>query len=210
MKLLNRAGLKNTDNMEHDFKKTLDGKYIQLRQVELADAADIYKWRSGNSGKFLRQPKDYSVMSQEVWIKSRGDNEINYIIVDRHTGQKVGFIAIYDVNHADQVANVGRLLLDDVFLSKSSPYGLEAMQLMYDYVFNVMHFRKITGDILAINESMVKLQKYLGMKQEGYLEKHVFINGNFEDLHIMSIFADEFNKGYKKKINFLLMNFKPQ
>lgn len=196
--------------MEHDFKKTLDGKYIQLRQVELADAADIYKWRSGNSGKFLRQPKGYSVMSQEAWIKSRGNNEINYIIVDRHTGQKVGFIAIYDVNHADQVANVGRLLLDDVFLSKSNPYGLEAMQLMYDYVFNVMNFRKITGDILAINESMVKLQKYLGMKQEGYLEKHVLINGNFEDLYIMSIFADEFNKGYKKKINFLLMNFKPQ
>lgn len=196
--------------MEHDFKTFLEGKYIKLRKLEPGDAADIYKWRSGIAGKFLRQPKDYSVMSQEAWIKSRDDNEINYIILDRYSGQKVGFIAIYDVNHADQVANVGRLLLDDVFLSKSCPYGLEAILLMYDYVFNVMNFRKITGDILAINESMVKLQKYLGMKQEGYLEKHVFINGNFEDLHIMSIFADEFNKGYKKKINFLLMNFKPQ
>ena len=208
MKHLNRAGLKNTDNMEHNFKTVIEGKHIQLRKVDLADAADIYKWRSGVAGKFLRQPANYSVKSQEAWIQSRGSNEINYIIVDRFTGQKVGFIAIYDVNHADQVANVGRLLLDDVYLSKSSPYGLEAMLLMYDYVFNVMHFRKITGDILAINESMVKLQKYLGMKQEGYLGKHVLINGNFEDLHIMSIFADAFNNGYKKKINFLLMNFK--
>lgn len=194
--------------MAINFKTFLEGKYIQLRQVEPADAADIYKWRSGVAGRYLRQPANYSVMSQEAWINSRGSGEINYIILDRHTGQKVGFIAIYDVNEADGVANVGRLLLDEVYLSKSSPYGLEAMLMMYDYVFNEMHFRKITGDILAINESMVKLQKYLGMKQEGYLEKHVLINGNYEDLHIMSIFADAFNKGYKKKINFLLMNFK--
>jgi RimJ/RimL family protein N-acetyltransferase len=70
-----------------------------------------------------------------------------------------------------------------------------------------MDFRKITGDILASNEAMFKLQKFLGMKQEGYLEKHAMIHGKFEDLYIMSIFKEQFNSVYKTKINFLLKNF---
>jgi RimJ/RimL family protein N-acetyltransferase len=70
-----------------------------------------------------------------------------------------------------------------------------------------MNFRKITGIIAASNISMVKLQLFLGMKQEGYLDKHTLINGNFDDLYILSIFKDQFNNNYIKKINFLLKSF---
>ncbi|MEO6540429.1 MAG: GNAT family N-acetyltransferase [Ferruginibacter sp.] len=195
--------------MEHRFPLAIEGKHILLRKVEVTDAEDIFRWRSGAAGKFLRQPENYSVQSQIAWIKSRADSEINYMIIDKLTQQKVGFIGIYDVNHTDRVANVGRLLLDEVYLSRSNPYGLEAMLMMYDHVLNEMNFRKITGDILAINGAMVKLQIFLGMKQEGFLEKHVLINNNFEDLHIISIFKETFNGTYKKKIAFLLKNFNP-
>ena len=193
--------------MENKFQETIEGRHIILQKAVTEDAQDIFKWRSGTSGKFLRQPENYSVQTQIEWITSRGDNEINYIISDKKTSEKVGTIGIYEVNDADKVANVGRLLLDDKYLTKSNPYGLEALLIMYDYVFNKMEFRKMTGDILAVNEPMVKLQKFLGMQQEGYLEKHVMINGNYEDIHIMSIFADAFNNSYTKKINFLLKNF---
>ena len=193
--------------MENKFLEIIDGNHIVLRKTTEHDAADIFKWRSGIAGKFLRQPDDYSVQTQRDWILSRSGNEINYIITDVTTKENVGAIGIYDVNDFDKVANVGRLLLDDIYLKKSTPYGLEALLIMYDYVLNVMKFRKITGDILASNEPMFKLQKFLGMKQEGYLEKHTLINGKFEDLHIMSIFSKEFNNTYRKKIAFLLKNF---
>ena len=207
MKVLNQDVLKKAELMENKFLDSIQGTHILLRKTNVHDAADIFKWRSGTAGKFLRQPDNYSVESQKEWILSRGNNEINYIIIDIKTQQKVGAIGIYDVNDFDKVANVGRLLLDDVFLTKSTPFGLEALLLMYDYVLNIMQFRKITGDILVSNEPMFKLQKFLGMKQEGYLEKHTFINGNYEDLYIMSIFTTEFNNVYKKKIAFLLKNF---
>ena len=193
--------------MECKFLDIIEGKHIKLRKINVNDAEDIFKWRSGKAGKFLRQPNNYSIQSQKEWTEARGSNEINYIIIDKITAQKVGSIGIYDVNTIDKVANVGRLLLDDIFLTKSTPYGLEALLIMYDYVLNIMQFRKITGDILAINEPMFKLQKFLGMKQEGYLEKHTMINGNYLDLHIMSIFTHEFNTLYKKKIAFLLKGF---
>jgi len=193
--------------MENQFKNIITGKHIILRKVEVGDAADIFKWRSGESGKFLRQPVGYSIQGQVDWINSRTDKEINYIILSRKTQEKVGTIGIYDVNNEDKVANVGRLLLNETYLGTSNPFGLEALLLCYDYLFNEMLFRKMTGDILATNTGMVKLQKFLGMREEGFLEKHVVINGMLHDLHIMSIFKEEFNDKYKKKIDFLLKSF---
>ena len=191
-----------------NFQDTIVGEHIILSKISTLDAADIFKWRSGNSGQYLRQPVGYSIKSQEEWIKSRPGSEINYIISDKKTNQKVGTIGIYDVNVGDKIANVGRLLISDESLGKSTPYGLEALLLGYDYVFNHMDFRKLTGDIVAKNAAMFKLQIFLGMKEEGYLKKHVFINGEYEDLHVMSIFKDEFNDNYKRKIKFLLKGFK--
>ena len=160
------------------------------------------------SGKYLRQSGNYSLDEQKKWILNRSDQEINYIILDKFSNEKVGTISIYDVNETDKVANVGRLLLSDVYLTKSNPYGLESMLLCYEYVFNKMNFRKITGDIVATNVAMIKLQNYLGMKQEGLLSKHVLINGVYEDLHIMSLFTEVFEKQYKKRINVFLKSFK--
>ena len=194
--------------MEIKFDNIILGEFITLRKVEFSDAQDIFTWRSGHSGRFLHHPDGYSVSMQEAWIKSRTEQEINYIILDKKTLEKVGMISIYEVNHDDKVAEVGRLLLNDTYLTTSRPYGLEALLLCYNYVFNVMNFRKITGIIAAVNVSMVKLQLFLGMKQEGYLEKHTFINSSFEDLHILSLFKGQFNSTYTKKINFLLKSFK--
>jgi len=189
------------------FNQSISGRFISLKKVEIEDAELIFKWRSGMSGRYLRQPINYSIEAQENWIKSRDDNEINYIIIDNKTLEKVGTISIYSVNEFDKISDVGRLLLDDQFLIKSNPYGLEALLLCYGYVFNDMNFRKITGEISATNTAMFKLQCFLGMKEEGRLLRHSYIGDDFVDIHIMSLFKDEFENSYKKKINFLLKSF---
>lgn len=194
--------------MKIQFSEIIKGDFIILSKVTIADAEDIFNWRSGQSGRFLHHPEGFSVSMQEAWIRSRGDNEINYIIQVKKNLEKVGMVSIYNLNIEDKVAEVGRLLLNDIYLTKSNPYGLESLLLGYNYVFNVMNFRKITGSIAAVNLPMVKFQLFLGMKQEGYLEKHTLINGNYEDLHILSIFNDQFKNSYTKKINFLLKSFK--
>ncbi len=194
--------------MQLQFNKIITGDFIILTKISINDAQDVFNWRSGISGQFLHNSEDYSVDMQESWIKSRTDKEINYIIQDKKSYEKVGMVSIYNVNIEDKVAEVGRLLLSDIYLNRSNPYGLEALLLSYDYVFNTMNFRKITGIIASVNTSMVKMQLFLGMEQEGYLKKHTFINGNFEDLHILSICKEQFNNTYQKKIKFLLKSFK--
>lgn len=193
--------------MKSKFSDILLGNYIKLRKVVIEDALDIYDWRTGNAGKFLHHPIGYNVEMQKKWIINRPDNEINYIIINKLTNEKVGMISICECNFTDKVAEVGRLLLKDYYLNKSNPFGLEALLICYDYVLNKMKFRKITGTIASLNSNMLKLQLFLGMKQEGLLSKHTFINNQYTDIHILSIFSDQFNQDYFKKINFLLKPF---
>lgn len=190
------------------FKDNLEGKFVFLRKVEIDDAPYIYKWRSGKPGRFLNQPTGYSIEMQEKWILSRTNDEINYIIYSKELNERVGTISIYDVNKADLISDVGRLLLDEKYLSSSNPYGLESMLLCYDYVFNFLNFRKSTGVIAGVNTSMIKLQLFLGMENEGILKKHVFIGNEYVDIYLMSMFKDVFNNKYKRKIEFLLKSFK--
>jgi RimJ/RimL family protein N-acetyltransferase len=165
------------------------------------DAEDIYRWRTSISGQYLHQPLGYSVESQKKWIVSRTSDEMNYIIYDGD--KKTGMVAIHDLNYDDLVGSVGRLILDEKYLHKRTPYGLEALLLTYDYVFNAIGFRKITGVILGLNKRVFSLQEFLGMEQEGYLKRHVILNGKEEDLYIMSLFKEGF-EGYLKRINYIL------
>jgi RimJ/RimL family protein N-acetyltransferase len=194
--------------MEIKFEAQLIGEFILLRKAMIDDAQFVFDLRKSSSGKFLRQPIGYDLKSQETWMKNRPSNEVNYIIVDKATKNRVGTISIYDVNSQDKVANVGRLLLDERFLKMSTPYGLESLLLTYGYVFDNFNFRKITGDILRTNFQMFKFQTFLGMEQEGLLKEHVLIENEYVDLHIMSLTSEIFEKKYKKKIKFLLKSFR--
>lgn len=193
--------------MEYKFDNIIEGEFITLKRVELNDASDIYKWRTSESGKFLQHGSNYTIESQKEWIKNRTASEINYIIYPKNSMTKVGMIGIYDLNINDLVTNVGRLLLDESYLKKSTPYGLESLLLTYNYVFSKMQFRKISGIISGSNVEMFKMQKFLGMKQEGYLNQHVIIKNKYEDLFIMSLFKEDF-VNYRNKINFLLRSFR--
>jgi RimJ/RimL family protein N-acetyltransferase len=188
------------------FPETLEGRFIMLKRMTVDDAEIIYHWRTSLSGRYLNKPESYSVETQKNWIRNRPSEEINFIIFEKKTNEKIGTISICDVNWQNKIVDAGRLLLDEKFLKKSNPYGLEALKITACFVFERMKFHKISGTILSLNTNMYKLQTYLGFKQEGYLKSHTNIDGQYYDLYIMSLFADDY-LGYKSKIDILLRPF---
>ncbi|MEP6951057.1 MAG: GNAT family protein [Ginsengibacter sp.] len=186
----------------------IEGKFIDLRVTNEDDAEDIYRWRTSDSGNFLNQPENYSIEFQKAWMKSRSQKEINYIILSKgFLPEKVGMIAIVDIDQQNRKAEVGRLLLDAKYLNVSTPFGLEALKLTYNLVLNEWKFNKIYGSILAQHTKLIKLQMYLGMEEEGILHKHLFLHNQYLDLHLFAIFTDTLNSRYLPRINLLLRSF---
>jgi RimJ/RimL family protein N-acetyltransferase len=192
---------------DHSFPKIIAGEFIRLQKIELKDAEFIYALRTSSAAKFLNCPEGYSIEMQLLWQRSRTPAEANYIIYDNKDDERVGMASIYECDWANGVSNVGRLLLQSQYVHAGTPYGLEALQLTYGYVFDIMKFRKISGIINSRNEPMVRLQKYLGMVQEGYFGRHVLLHGKPQDLYFLSLFKENFSD-YSSKISVLLNKFR--
>ena len=191
------------------FKKAnfIEGDFILLREMILEDAEVIYHWRTGPSGQFMNQPNGYSLEMQINWMETRPSNEINYIIIDKKSNEKVGMVAIVGISQQDKNAEIGRLLLAPEFLKKSNPFGLEALKICGNQILNVWGYNKIYGNVLSENVLMLKLQKYLGMTEEGLLKDQKSIKGIMYDLHLVALFPDALNRKYIPRINLLLKAF---
>lgn len=194
--------------MNLNLYKSLEGDFITLNEIKADDAEIIYEWRTGLSGKYMNQPVGYSLDFQKSWIENRPKNEINYTISSKKSGGKVGMISVVGISEQNRNAEVGRLLLAPEFLNKSNPYGLEALKLCYNLIINEWNFNKVFGNVLSANTAMLKLQKFLGMIEEGKLKEQTVINNEFYDLFLVAIFRDELNKLYIPKINLLLKSFR--
>lgn len=192
-----------------EFKRAnfIEGNFILLREITLEDAEIIYNWRTGASGKFMNQPDGYNLAMQKKWMNTRPANEINYIIIEKKNNEKVGMVAIVGISEQDKNAEIGRLLLAPEFLKRSNPYGLEALKICADQILKQWKFHKINGNVLSENVPMLKLQKYLGMVEEGLLKDQKSISGIMYDLHLVALFQAAFKQKYIPRINMLLKAF---
>lgn len=197
----------DSKNPEIVYPKELRGNFVRLRTLVLDDAETIFNWRSSASGKFLNQPLGYSLLSQIEWMKNRPSNEINFMICDKRMEKDVGTISIVNISPQDFTTELGRLLLDPVYLKKSNPFGLEAIKLCCQQIFDVWKFNKVYGTILSDNFDMLRFQTYLGMEEEGILKKHRMRYGLLYDIHLVALFNENYQKKYVKRLDLLLHSF---
>jgi diamine N-acetyltransferase len=74
------------------------------------------------------------------------------------------------------------------------------MKLLYDLAFNYFNLQRVYGTVASDNKLMIKWQKYLGMKEEGRLRQHYFIDGRFQDAVCLGILAEEYQKVAKPRM----------
>ena len=103
-----------------------------------------------------------------------------------------------NINKNSQNAESARFLIGDEEAVKGIPVAAEAMKILYDFAFMQLNLHKVYGQIAAQNKSMIKWQKYLGMKEEGLLREHLIINGELQDAVVMGILSKEYLASKKK------------
>jgi RimJ/RimL family protein N-acetyltransferase len=143
---------------------------------------------------------------QETWINTRPQNEINYII-ELPSGEAIGTYSIYKIDVTNLNAETGRLLITESEKSRNIPAAFEAIRLINELAFEKLGLKKIYGTVAQENSGALKLQRLIGMKEEGRLRHHVFINGKFQDILYFGLLADEYYNAQKKKIETLINLF---
>lgn len=181
---------------------TQQGIYVNLRPLNADDAQMTFQWRQSNRTKFLNQGA-ITVEQQKHWILARPVSEYNYII-ERKDARPLGMVALTSIDNVNKRGEPGRFLIGDEEGAKGIPAAVEAMKLIYDLAFVTLGLTRIYGTVAEHNHLMIKWQKYLGMKEEGRLRKHLFLEGAFQDAICMGMLVEEYHSVALPRMNALI------
>lgn len=180
----------------------LQGEFVDLVPLRAEHAELTFAWRQGARAAYLNRGAA-DVAQQAAWIASRPASEYNFIIALKD-GRPVGMLALCGIDEGHRHAESGRFLIGDEDAVKGIPAAVEAMKLLYELAFDRLGLTRVFGTIAADNKLMIKWQRFLGMKEEGRLRNHYFINGHFQDCVMLGILDDEYRSAALPRMNSLI------
>lgn len=183
-------------------KKKIIGEFVNLRILTVEDAMMTLRWRGMGRARNLNAVHS-GLTEQETWIKSRPASELNFII-EMKNKTPIGMLSLVGIDLVNKHAETGRFLIGDEDAAKGIPAAVEAMKLLYQLAFEQMGLVRIFGTIASGNTLMIKWQKYLGMKEEGRMRSHYFIDGKWQDAVMMGLLVDEAHAHSIPRMNALI------
>ena len=191
--------------MTHD---TLQGQFVNLRPLKVEDAALTLEWRRAARARFLNAGAA-SVEQQAAWIAGRPASEYNYII-ELKNGQPIGMLSLTGIDRANRHGEPGRFLIGDEAAAQGVPAAVEAMKLLYELAFDQLELVRVCGIVAANNTLMVKWQKFMGMKEEGRLRKHLCQDGAFHDAVFLGLLVEDYRKVTLPRMKLLMAAAQPK
>jgi RimJ/RimL family protein N-acetyltransferase len=183
----------------------LEGRFVTLRPLTVDDAAITQKWRMGGRALLLNRGAQ-TVSQQAAWIAGRPDTELNYVQVLSQSGQPVGMISLVDIDLTHRHAEAAHLLIGEPELV--APYGAkiaaEATKLLYELAFDTLGLHRVYGPLSSENTKMISWNKFVGMKVEGTLRDHYWLNGRFQDAIFMGLTEQDYRTTTIPRLRFLI------
>lgn len=187
--------------------KLLPGEFVNLRPLQVEDAALTFDWRRAQRARFLNAGAS-TVEQQAQWIAARPASEFNFII-ELKSGRPVGMLSLIGIDTDNRHGEPGRFLIGDEEAAKGVPVAVEAMKLLYELAFDQLELVRVCGIVAANNTLMVKWQKYMGMKEEGRLRNHLRQGGKFHDAVFLGLLVEDYRKTTVPRMNVLIAAARP-
>ena len=166
----------------------LRGKNLELRALEPEDVEILYQWENDDKLWHLSNtiaPFSKFVLEQYVMSATQDifTSKQLRLMIDRVEGKErmtIGTIDLFDFDPVNKRAGVGILIMRE---ERKKGHATEALELLMEYCFEVLHLHQLYCNITADNEASLNLFKKTGFSVVG-LKK--------EWLHIRNAWADEY------------------
>lgn len=174
----------------------LIGEKVVLRPLRMGDIHYVNKWRNNLELIVLtmgiRFPKTLEL--DEEWfnqvLKDKSNRDIYFSIDIKAKGELIGLISLKNVDFVSGIANWGFVIGESSNQGKG--FSREIVSLFCDYAFNMLNLRKLWGFMIESNEGASSMHTRIGSRQEGLLKDHIFYNGRYYDVFIMSLFKKDY------------------
>lgn len=179
-------------------------KKVRLRALESHDLEFLYKLRQEPLiKKNLKFYWPISMQGQVEWFNKISNDKNNKLLIIEGNQSKynnknrelkwdtIGDARIQHIDHFNKTAEIG---LDICENFRGKGFGKIAFKSIMDFCFNELNMRKLYLYVFSFNEAGISVYKKNGFETEGILKKHIFKNGKYEDLLLMSIFKEDLER----------------
>lgn len=164
----------------------LSGKTLELRALELADVDLLYNWEndsklwhlSNTVVPFSRFTLEQYILNAEQDVYSSKQLRL---MIDKKSGGKrvtIGTIDIFDFDPANKRAGLGILIVEK---ERKKGYASEALEILMDYCFQVLHLHQLYCNISVGNDASMHLFKKNGFTEVGKKKDWLHIRNTWVD-----------------------------
>jgi diamine N-acetyltransferase len=172
---------------------TLKGKLIYLRALEREDLDFVYNIENDMSLWELSETQTpFSRFLISQYLENAHQDifeakQLRLVICDTN-GKAIGLIDVFDFNIKNRRAGLGILIKNETDRFKG--YGKEALDLLVNYCFKVLHLHQVYANISESNLSSLKLFEGNGFKKIGLKKDWIFDGNQYTSEYILQRIND--------------------
>ena len=178
----------------------LVGETIYFRPLEPADGVDAARWLREHElgGRFASGfPMSEEAGQRHVENLTRDERQVAMAIVRRADDKLLGVIRIYNLQ--PQRRSGGYRLALDPEARSAEKIALESTRLILGYVFETLGLNRLWFHELAGEGIVRKRFANAGFTEEGVLRQEAWKDGRYEDVVVMGILRDEWERLAKSR-----------
>ena len=184
----------------------LYSKNLKIRALQTEDLKYLNEWRNDLENKIMSQGYRLPVtmLQDEEWLKQKMSNvhgnELFLIIEEINKSIPIGMIQLTNIDYISGTAEWGFIIGDKSKRGKG--YGVEAPLILFGYAFNVLNLRKLYGFPIVYNKKTLNMHQRIGIvHEEGRLKKQYYLNGEYHDVLVLSIFREDYPDLFPSKLS---------
>lgn len=175
----------------------LRGERVILRAMRRDDLTRLWEFNNdlevelaGGGDPPMPQSFERLVADFDREVAKGGRNEAWFAI--EADGQFIGHCGLMHPDVTASTAELGIGIGDKAYWGKG--YGSEAIALLLEYAFRFRNYRRIWLQVNAANERGIRAYRACGFQEEGRFRQHVWCNGRYDDLVLMGILKQEWER----------------
>jgi UDP-4-amino-4,6-dideoxy-N-acetyl-beta-L-altrosamine N-acetyltransferase len=163
---------------------------IGLRDLQDDDSVRLFEWRrDAEVDRWMRGLAPTDPEAHQAWFDGfRSDPERAGWIVTIDS-QPCGWASLNRISEKNKRAEWVWYIGEPRARGRGA--GRAAQALGLDRAFGQLGLEKVWSEVLADNEIALKAQAGAGFRREGYLRRHVWKDGRFQDVVLLSVLRNE-------------------
>lgn len=176
----------------------LRGKLVYLKRMQSEDAPLVVGWMSSmDYARHLMRRMAYPSTVEEMqgWIREADANEPLFAVCLTDDDRLVGFCGFKDVRWASRHALFAVGIGESAMRGRG--YGTEATELLLRYAFLEMNLNCVALEVFSFNAPAIAVYQKLGFKLDGTMRAYLYRDGEYHDMHLMSLLQSEWFARYR-------------